>query len=80
MATIEDLPNPHFSRLSPAERFELIRSLRSARRIAKEKPAKTQLGSRVKRGKKTVMTGDLAGLSQEQLAQLLEMMEINDAD
>lgn len=79
MATIEDLPNPNFLKLSSPDRFALIRNLRAARRIAKEKPvktsAKTALGPRAKRTKKTVMTGDLAGLSQEQLAQLMEMME-----
>lgn len=79
MATIDDLANPQFSRMPPDERFELIRGLRTARRQAPVKHVKTKLGSREKKPKqkKTQFTGDLAGLSQEQLSQLMELM--NDA-
>lgn len=75
MATLNDLPNPKFLSLSPTERFELIRSIRTARRI----PLKPKLESHAKKTKtprkpKTQLTGDLAGLSQEQLSQLMELM------
>ena len=87
MATLNDLPNPHFSRMSHEERFELIRSLRTARRIAKEKPVSASpkktsasLGSRGKRPRKTTLTGDLAGMSQEQLTQLMELLNNADTD
>lgn len=83
MATLNDLSNPKFLSLSPMDRFELIRSLRTARRT----PTKTQLEPREKktstktsRTKKTQFTGDLAGLSQEQLIQLMELMNNASAD
>jgi hypothetical protein len=77
MATIDDLANPHFSKISPDERFELIRGLRTARRQTVVKPEKTKLGPREKKPKqkKIQFTGDLAGFSQEQLSQLMELME-----
>lgn len=74
MANLNSLANPHFSRMSHEERFELIRALRTARRQVKEKPEKTKLASRAKRTKKTVITNELAGMSQEQLAQLMELL------
>lgn len=79
MATINHLANPHFLHLSFEQRFELIRSLRTARRQVVVKPEKTKLASREKKPRKakTQFTGDLAGLSQEQLSQLMEML--NDA-
>lgn len=86
MATLNDLANPHFSRMTHEERFELIRTLRTDRRMVKEKPAtqakktKTALGSRGKRSRKTTLTGDLAGMSQEQLAQLMELLSNADTD
>lgn len=81
MATLNDLPNPKFLSLSPMDRFELIRSLRTARRT----PVKPQLEPREKKPKasrkpKTQFTGDLAGLSQEQLLQLMELMNDASAD
>lgn len=83
MATLHNLANPHFSLMTHDERFELIRALRSDRRQVKTKPqkpdsdgeaVKSTLGSRVKRPKKTQLTGDLAGMSQEQLLQLMELL------
>lgn len=79
MATIYDLPNPKFLSLSPTERFELIRSLRTARRTQldpREKKTKTAGKTTRKTARKTAiqLTGDLAGLSQEQLSQLMELM------
>ena len=86
MATLNDLANPHFSRMTHEQRFELIRALRTARRMVKEKPAaqvkktKNALGSRGKRPRKNTLTGDLAGMSQEQLAQLMELLSNADTD
>ena len=78
MATVHDLTNPKFLLLPPDERFALIRSLRTARRQVVVKPSETKLGSREKKPKtrkpKTQFTGELAGLSQEQLMQLMELM------
>lgn len=75
MATLHTLANPHFLKLSPDERMDLIRNLRTARRTKIVKPV-NELAPRAKtpRKPKTQYTGDLAGLSQEQLATLLEMM------
>ena len=75
MATVHDLANPKFLSLTSAERFDLIRSLRTARRT----PVKPQLEPREKKPKaprkaKIQVTGDLAGLSQDQLLQLMELM------
>ena len=81
MATIHDLANPKFLKLSPTERFDLIRSLRTARRVS----SKPQLEPREKKPKaprkpKIQVTGDLAGLSQDQLLQLMELMNDASAD
>lgn len=73
MANIHTLSNPHFSRMSHDERFELIRTLRADRRVVKEKPVAEKPTAK-KRTRKTVITNELAGMSQEQLAQLMELM------
>ena len=73
MANIHTLANPHFSRMPHEERFELIRKLRTDRRVVKEKPVAEKPTTK-KRTKKTVITNELAGMSQEQLAQLMELM------
>lgn len=79
MATLDDLANPKFLSMTPEERFELIRELRSLRRVQVIKPGKVKPTTREKKPPKTKLqfTGELAGLSQEQLMQLMELM--NDA-
>ena len=81
MATIENLPNPHFSKLEPNERFAIIRNCRFARRV-QVKPKSVKLASREAKPKKrkTTLVGDLAGMSQEQLAMLMELMSNADTD
>lgn len=78
MATIHSLSIPHFLKLSPESRMNLIRDLRTARRIVKEKPKPKRAASARTSKRKTVLTGELAGLSQEQLQTLMELMNAND--
>ena len=86
MATVESLSNPRFSLLEPNERFALIRELRFARRT---KPAvektKNELSPRAKKPstakkRKNVLTDELAGMSQEQILMLMELMKNADTD
>lgn len=74
MANLDNLPNPSFKLMSPDERMELVRKLRGDRRHVEPKPAKTKLASRAKRAKKPVLTGELAGLSKEELNLLMELL------
>ena len=82
MADARNLPNPQFSLLEPNERFALIRTLRAARRVVPEKKiakAKaTTAATKKTRAQKKPLTGDLAGLTAEQLTMLMEMLNAAD--
>ena len=81
MADADNLPNPHFTRMDPQARFDLIRGLRTLRRAVKEKPAKQQAKLTTKiatRKRKNPLTGDLAGFTKEQLQTLMELLDASD--
>ena len=72
MASIDDLANPHFLKLSPDEQTELIVKIRAARRYVPQtvKTPKTK----TPKSRKHVLTNELAGMSKEQLQLLSELL------
>ena len=72
MASIDDLANPHFLKLSNDEQIALIVKIRAARRyvpqVAKTPKTKTT------KPRKHVLTNELAGMSKEQFQLLSELL------
>jgi len=73
--TIRDLPNPHFLLLSPQERFDLVRDLRTARRVeTKRSAARRSSITGTRKTAATSVANALAGLSPDQAKLLLESL------
>lgn len=75
MATLENLPNPRFLRLTDVEKFEMVRNIRTRRRIRVEKVKREKVKQTTKQSKKTSSAKrELAHLNPSELLKLMELL------
>ena len=79
MATLEDLPNKRFLKLSDVEKFEMVRTIRARRRVRVEKVARSPVKPKKPAEKKQQSAKrELAHLNQSEILKLMELMNASE--